>query len=295
MRHNQNRRSRGRSRKGPNPLTRSFESNGPDVKVRGTAAHVAEKYMTLARDAISSGDIVAAENYYQHAEHYNRIVAAAQAQFQQSQPQPFRDSSEDGDDEERSFNGRGSYEGGGYNGGERYDEDDDRAAQGYNPERGGPDRSGPERGGPERQAERGQGYDRNRQERGQQSYERGPDRVGQDRGGQDRAPNREGQRQPRRFRNDEQPDFAAREGGRNVAYEGRERSEPAEPGEDNRDAPPTPETPKREARGREAGNGGEAPAPKPRRRRERAQKAVDAESGDEPQSDGQAALAAFPD
>jgi len=78
MRHTQNRRSRGRSRKGPNPLTRSYESNGPDVKVRGTASHVAEKYSTLAHDALVSGDTVSAENYLQHAEHYNRIVAAAQ-------------------------------------------------------------------------------------------------------------------------------------------------------------------------------------------------------------------------
>ena len=82
MRHNQNRRSRGRNnRKGPNPLTRSFESNGPDVKVRGTAVHIADKYMTLARDAQSSGDPVSAENYLQHAEHYNRIVMAAQARL----------------------------------------------------------------------------------------------------------------------------------------------------------------------------------------------------------------------
>ena len=107
MRHNQNRRSRGRSRKGPNPLTRSFESNGPDVKVRGTAAHVAEKYMSLARDAQSSGDPVAAENYLQHAEHYYRIVMAAQAQFQQSQPQ-FREGGQDeGYDDDRQVNGRG--------------------------------------------------------------------------------------------------------------------------------------------------------------------------------------------
>ncbi|MGH6924651.1 MAG: DUF4167 domain-containing protein [Propylenella sp.] len=104
MRHNQNRRSRGRSRKGPNPLTRSYESNGPDVKVRGTAAHIADKYMTLARDAVSSGDSVSAENYLQHAEHYNRIVMAAQAQFQPSQPQ-FRDSAEEGYDD-RQANGR---------------------------------------------------------------------------------------------------------------------------------------------------------------------------------------------
>ena len=101
MRHNQNRRARGRTnnRKGPNPLTRSYESNGPDVKVRGTAMHVAEKYMSLARDALSSGDNVAAENYLQHAEHYNRIVAAAQAQLRIDQPQQFRDGEEAGDEE----------------------------------------------------------------------------------------------------------------------------------------------------------------------------------------------------
>jgi Domain of unknown function (DUF4167) len=63
-----------------------YESNGPDIKIRGTASHVAEKYLQLARDAQSSGDPVAAENYYQHAEHYFRLIAAAQEQFRQSQP-----------------------------------------------------------------------------------------------------------------------------------------------------------------------------------------------------------------
>ena len=61
-------------RKGQNPLSRSFKSNGPDVKVRGTAADVASKYMALARDAQTSGDPVLAENYLQHAEHYNRLI-----------------------------------------------------------------------------------------------------------------------------------------------------------------------------------------------------------------------------
>ena len=68
----------GGSRRGPNPLTRSYESNGPDVKVRGTPQHIAEKYVQLARDAHSSGDTVMAESYLQHAEHYYRIIAAAQ-------------------------------------------------------------------------------------------------------------------------------------------------------------------------------------------------------------------------
>jgi hypothetical protein len=76
---------RGRNnRKGPNPLTRSFESNGPDVKIRGTAQHIAEKYLQLARDAQSSGDIIAAENLLQHAEHYFRLIAAAQNAQQQA-------------------------------------------------------------------------------------------------------------------------------------------------------------------------------------------------------------------
>jgi hypothetical protein len=91
MRNGQNKRMRGRNRKGghhhhQNPLSRVHESNGPDVKIRGTASHVAEKYLQLARDAQSSGDPVAAENYYQHAEHYFRMIAAAQEQFRQSQP-----------------------------------------------------------------------------------------------------------------------------------------------------------------------------------------------------------------
>jgi len=76
----QNRRGRGRNRKGQSPLTRSFESTGPDVKIRGTPAHIAEKYMSLARDASSSGDPVLAENYLQHAEHYNRIIMAVRDQ-----------------------------------------------------------------------------------------------------------------------------------------------------------------------------------------------------------------------
>lgn len=81
MRQSQNKnRMRGRSRKPSNSINRNFESNGPDVKIRGNAAHIAEKYATLARDALSAGDHVMAENYLQHAEHYNRIILAANAQ-----------------------------------------------------------------------------------------------------------------------------------------------------------------------------------------------------------------------
>ncbi len=104
MRNGQNNkhRMRGRNRSGGkshNPLTRVYESNGPDVKIRGTANHVAEKYIQLARDATASGDPVAAENYYQHAEHYFRLIAAAQEQFRQTPPFPRTDGGEQRSDE----------------------------------------------------------------------------------------------------------------------------------------------------------------------------------------------------
>jgi len=79
MKHGQNnrrQRSRGNNnnRRYPNQRGNSFESNGPEVKVRGTAQQVLEKYQSLARDAYSSGDRVLAEGYLQHAEHYYRVM-----------------------------------------------------------------------------------------------------------------------------------------------------------------------------------------------------------------------------
>lgn len=71
-------RSRGRGRRQTNPANRSYDSNGPDVRVRGTANQVYEKYQALARDAQASGDRVAAENLMQHAEHYYRILLTIQ-------------------------------------------------------------------------------------------------------------------------------------------------------------------------------------------------------------------------
>ena len=86
MRGRNNNNNNNNNRRSHNPLTRVYESNGPDVKIRGTANHVAEKYLQLARDAQSSGDPVSAENYFQHAEHYFRLIAAAQEQFRQHNP-----------------------------------------------------------------------------------------------------------------------------------------------------------------------------------------------------------------
>jgi hypothetical protein len=112
---NNNNNNHNNNRRGQNPMTRVFESNGPDIKIRGTASHIAEKYLQLARDARSSGDPVAAENYYQHAEHYFRLIAAAQEQFRQSQPQHLQQpprpdevmGGEDGEDDGENFSSFG--------------------------------------------------------------------------------------------------------------------------------------------------------------------------------------------
>jgi len=95
MRPGQNKRSRNRNGGGggmnggggnpnnpnnnrPRPPHRmqNFESSGPNVKIRGNAYQVFERYVALAREAATSGDRIAAENYYQHAEHYFRIMNA---------------------------------------------------------------------------------------------------------------------------------------------------------------------------------------------------------------------------
>ena len=95
---NNNNNNNNNHRKSHNPMTRVYESNGPDVKIRGTPPHIAEKYVQLARDAHTSGDPVSAENYYQHAEHYFRLIAAAQEQFRQNNPHLPRPESEPRDD-----------------------------------------------------------------------------------------------------------------------------------------------------------------------------------------------------
>lgn len=110
-------RQRGRGRKpggggggggGGNQGNRPFESNGPDVKIRGTAAQIYEKYAQYARDAQSSGDRVKYENYLQHAEHYFRIMAATTPRDQRvphgeiGMNGPQNNTTEDNDGEETS-------------------------------------------------------------------------------------------------------------------------------------------------------------------------------------------------
>ncbi|MBV9078909.1 MAG: DUF4167 domain-containing protein, partial [Methylobacteriaceae bacterium] len=180
--------------------------------IRGTAQHIADKYSQLARDAQASGDPVSAENYLQHAEHYYRLIAAAQEQFRQQYGQfqrPFDEDGEDGDDDGGPGFGHP---------GERNGAADDYGDPGYGPapyangggERGGPaparfDRNGGgDRGnggdrpnGGDRNGrydrngdrfDRNGGGDRAPYERGErQDFRNGQDRGGQDRGGQDRG------------------------------------------------------------------------------------------------------------
>lgn len=108
MNNNNMKRMRGRNHRGGNgsggggggpirhqsgniPLNRNhvFDSQGPDLRVRGTSQQLFEKYLQLGRDATSNNDRVMAEAYFQHAEHYFRIVSAInQAQAQHGQPSP---------------------------------------------------------------------------------------------------------------------------------------------------------------------------------------------------------------
>src|ERR1700756_2348073 len=81
------RRSRGRGPRKPHLSAKqqTFDSNGPDVRVRGNAYQVLEKYLALARDASSAGDRIAAENFLQHAEHYYRLINAYSGDEQNQQ------------------------------------------------------------------------------------------------------------------------------------------------------------------------------------------------------------------
>jgi hypothetical protein len=88
-----------------NPANRVFDSNGPDVKLRGTAQTIAEKYMQLGRDAQASGDIVMSESYYQHSEHYYRLWLANQPagqpiQFSRRNEEEFEEEAPEADDDD---------------------------------------------------------------------------------------------------------------------------------------------------------------------------------------------------
>jgi hypothetical protein len=190
----------------------TFDSNGPDVRIRGTAFQVHEKYLQLARDAASSGDRIMAENYLQHAEHYYRIIAAAQEQQQQQgggdPNRRYRPEGGFGQDF-RGQDGEGGIEGGEEFGGEEgegqtprgenggYRQEGQQRQDGNYRDRGPGDRGqaeagyrhNGENGGERRQAD-GDGYYRNdgRQDR-QQNFRQQNDGYAQD--GEGRQPSEE--------------------------------------------------------------------------------------------------------
>src|SRR5690242_11558858 len=86
---------------GHQPMNRNhvFDSSGPDMRLRGTAQQLFEKYLQLGRDATSSGDRVMAEGYFQHAEHYFRILNAMNQAQQQQQPRRYQGNGEPGMDQ----------------------------------------------------------------------------------------------------------------------------------------------------------------------------------------------------
>lgn len=79
---------RNRGHGGGNVRTQVFDSNGPEVRIRGTAYQIQEKYAALAKDAAAAGDYVLSESYLQHAEHYQRIINSWVEQYGE-QPRAF--------------------------------------------------------------------------------------------------------------------------------------------------------------------------------------------------------------
>lgn len=144
MRQGQNNKNRMRgrnnntnARKGGGSRNQSYESNGPDVKVRGNAQQVVEKYLTLARDAMLSGDRIDAESYYQFAEHYYRIMNANAANEQQRQQQNPSNDQQGGDSGQNTQNNQNADNGN--RGGDQQADADDSPRSGR---RGPADKSG---------------------------------------------------------------------------------------------------------------------------------------------------------
>lgn len=239
-------------RKPSNNRNQTFDSNGPSVRIRGNAFQVHEKYLTLARDAYTSGDRVMAENYFQHAEHYYRVVNATTDPSSQNR-----------------MNGHGNLQQGGY-GADDGDYDEEFEPQHHRPPRTAPRRGGesaPDQDGAEaapggdrgdaRQVDRGdeRNRDRGEERHGDRGDERGDrnDRSGERRR---RSRNFNGRDDDRRPRMDGAPQ---------LALDGAEQAAPAAPADaaaPSADAPSSDPAPRAESAAPDT-------AEKPRRRRRR--------------------------
>lgn len=189
-------RQRGRGRGGKpgggggghhhNHPNRTMESSGPEVKVRGPASHIYDRYLQLARDAASSGDRILSENYLQHADHYFRLLRQMQpAMPVQPQADRFNEAEFEGDEETP-----GEAEGG------------EQAAEGDQPEVEFP--AGQQQGGGDRERE---GEFRRRGRRRNRFRPHGESEVD---GGETRSES--GERRPREPRENRERDDQPREG-----------------------------------------------------------------------------------
>ena len=124
------RRPRGRPNRkqhGGHSRPNNFDSSGPEGRVRGNAHQVYERYIAMARDAVSASDRVAAETYYQYAEHYFRVLNASTDPQQNGQAQPDRQGGDNRQNDGRQNDGRQND--GRQNDGRRNDNRQDRGRQ----------------------------------------------------------------------------------------------------------------------------------------------------------------------
>lgn len=272
-------RQRGRGRNpGQKPQNnnpnRAYESNGPDIKVRGSAQTVFEKYQQLARDANSSGDRVLGENYLQHAEHYFRVLRAMQPTFvprTEMMIAGYEDESDEGDDANEASDGAE---------GETAEGSEGAPQPEFNPNRPPRDNRFDQNRGDGRNEPRGEGdedrYGRRRRRR--------RDRFGNEMPYQANGGGEEGQGEnPRPPRQDNRGETGTDQGFNNGSGETYSRplsappsefaepasfSEPQEivtasetaPARERRPRPPRAPRPPREAKGEDSGFGGELPA-----------------------------------
>jgi Domain of unknown function (DUF4167) len=173
-----------------------MESTGPDLKVRGPAAHIYEKYQQLARDAHSAGDRVMAENYLQHAEHYYRMLRAMQPN-----PQPVHNTSNERFGGGEEYDDEGDVEGGA---------DDGMAPEGADqPEVEFPG-AGPVVAAQNQGGDR-DGFRRGRRRRGQFRPGEGEREGGPEGQAREPSPDRNQERGPRESQSERGPDRAPRE------------------------------------------------------------------------------------
>lgn len=86
VRRGRSRTGQGRKNNGQNRgHNRQNQSRHNPGRVKQQATQAMEKYLNLFREARISGDRIEAENYRQHADHYYRVVAEANAQLMEMQ------------------------------------------------------------------------------------------------------------------------------------------------------------------------------------------------------------------